>query len=218
VDQLYAAIGLVVLAAIVCLIAINQVQKGRHKRARTSRAPLQPEMSEAYSEWRRRTFAGAWREEDPSAIRPGYVVHVVMDVGTRDPRTSAPNAISILAGHKGRAEYHSTAGASVEGLGDDPRVARAAGQIVQIAPGLCKQDDRTGRRDLPAPGWVRFTVRGLYGMWLLQERLGELQEPDHPLGELYGHFTRIRQVAEQQIDQGKASLEPATAAQPNESP
>jgi hypothetical protein len=126
-----------------------------------------------------------------------------MDIGQIDRQTSTNWAISLSAFPTGEASFHPTLGGSVAGLGNDPKVAQVAQEIVQIAQVLLPETDPTQDLSLPEPGFVQFFLLTTSGVRVVKGHLDKLQKPENPFKQLLNQFGFIRQFADQILDENR---------------
>ena len=153
-----------------------------------------------YQNWRDSIFNIHPSQVGGSDNDTSRVYGVLMDVGMIDSRVSERWAISMTAFLSGEASFQPTPGSGVVGLGNDPKVAKVAQEIVQIAQTLLPDAFPIEDRALPEPSLVQFfflTPGGVYG---LADDLQKLQKTDDPLGTMLNKFGVIRQFAEQILD------------------
>lgn len=165
-------------------------------------APSRMRITPDYQGWRETIFniqpggAGAADDNDTS-----QVYGVLMDVGMLDSTTSTQWAMSLTAFLSGEASFQPTVGGGYVGLGGDPKVAKIAQEIVQIAQTLLPKAFPIEDRALPEPDLVQFflfTAGGVYGV---ADNIQNLQTPDDPLGQMLNRFGFIRQFADQRQDE-----------------
>lgn len=155
-----------------------------------------------YHSWRETIFSIDASQAGGSENDTNQVYGVLMDVGMIDNQTSERWAISLTAFLSGEASFRPTPGGGMVGLEADPKVAKVAQEIVQIAQTLLPQASPIEDRALPEPDLVQFfflTSSGVYGV---ADDLNRLQKKaDAPFKTLLNKFRFIRQVADQLIDQ-----------------
>ena len=108
-----------------------------------------------YQKWREMIFSVKPEQVDVAKTTTNQVYGVIMDIGQIDLQTSINWAISLSTFPTGEASFHPTPGGSVAGLGNDPKVAQVAQEIVQTAQVLLPETNLTqDLSSLPEPGDV----------------------------------------------------------------
>lgn len=154
-----------------------------------------------YQGWRETIFSVQPGEAGATDGDDSQVYGVLMDVGMMDSSTSTQWAMSLTAFLSGEASFRPTVGGGYIGLGGDPKVAKVANEIVQIAQTLLPKISPIEDRALPEPDLVQFflfTAGGVYGV---ADTIQNIQTPDDPLGQMLNRFGFIRQCADQLQDE-----------------
>lgn len=160
-------------------------------------------ISNNYRQWRSQILT--IRPEQVGQPANGTQVYgVIMDIGMIDTASNTPWAISLSAFSTGEASFYPSPGGGVSGLGGDPQVAQMAQEIITSAQSLQMDAASVTDVSLPDPGFVRFLFFTPGGLRQVQGHLQELQTPNHPLLPLLNRFGRIRQFADQVIDQQRS--------------
>ena len=153
--------------------------------------------TEEYQKWREMIFAVPSEQAEASAGDAGRVAGVIMDIGQIDRRTSAHWAMSLSAFSTGEASFRPTVGGGAVGLGDNPKIAQAAQEIVQIAQGLLPETSPTQDVSLPELELVQFFFLTREGPRSVKRPLDQFQKPGSPFLPLLERFHFIRQFADQ---------------------
>ena len=161
--------------------------------------------SENYQKWRAMIFTVTPEQVDVSGSDADQVYGVIMDMGMIDRQHSANWAISLSAFPTGEASFQPTPGSGVIGLGNDPKVAQAAKEIVNISQELLPETNPTQDFSLPEPGFVQFFFLTTSGVRMIKEHLDNLQQPKNPFLQLLNRFGFIRQFADQILDGKKVN-------------
>jgi len=156
--------------------------------------------SENYKKWRAMIFTVTPAQVDVSASDDNQVYGVIIDIGMIDRQHSANWAISLSAFPTGEASFQPTPGSGVVGLGNDPKVAQAAKEIINISQELLPETNLTQDFSLPEPGFVQFFFLTTGGVHVIKDRLDKLQQPNNPFAQLLNRFGFIRQFADQILD------------------
>ena len=164
---------------------------------------------EEYQKWRELILAVPSRQAEASKSAANRVYGVVMDVGQLDPPSGTHWALSLSAFSTGEASFRPTVGGGAIGLGEDPKVAQAAEEIVQIAQGLLPQTNPTQDTSLPEPGLIQFFFLTTDGLHLIRSAVDDFQKADSPFLPLVSRFRFIQQFADQIADQSAKQKPPA---------
>jgi hypothetical protein len=165
--------------------------------------------TEAYQEWRKLIFAVPPEQAGLSRSDANRVYGVIMDVGQMDARSAAHWALSLSAFSTGEASFRPTVGGGAIGLGEDPKVAQAAQEIVQIAQGLLPKTSPTQDTSLPEPGVIQFFFLTTNGVHMVKGSLDQFQKPESPFLQFVSRFAFIQQFADQIADQAANQKPPA---------
>ncbi len=155
------------------------------------------ETSKDYQMWRAFIFTVSPEQVGVAQSDADQVYGVIMDIGMIDRQHSANWAISLSAFPTGEASFQPTPGGGVVGLGDDPKVAIVAREIVNISQELLQETNETQDFSLPEPGFAQFFFLTTGGVRVIKEHLDKLQRPEHPFMQLLNRFGFIRQFAGQ---------------------
>lgn len=153
-----------------------------------------------YRRWRETIFNLQPGQAGAANSDANQVYGVLMDVGMMEESTSEQWAMSLTAFLSGEASFRPTVGGGCVGLGEDPKVANVAQEIVQIAQTLLPKVSPIRDRALPDPDLVQFflfTAGGVYGV---ADNIRNVQTSSDPLGQMLNRFGLIRQVADQRQD------------------
>jgi hypothetical protein len=158
------------------------------------------QVTEEYQQWREMIFSMQTGQAGEAKGGANPVSGVIVDIGQMDRQSSTPWAITLSALSTGEASFRPTPGGGMMGLGEDPKVAQAAQEIVQIAQGLLPETTPTKDLSLPEPGIVQFFFLTTSGIYVVKGNLDQFQKPEHPFGQLLERFHFIRQSGDQLLD------------------
>ncbi|MEW5956554.1 MAG: hypothetical protein AB1801_02440 [Chloroflexota bacterium] len=162
-------------------------------------------ISQNYEKWRAKIFNITPEQVGMSKNKADQVYGVIMDMGMIDQRRSVRWAISLSAFPTGEASFQPTPGSGVIGLGNDPKIAQRAREIVKISQELLPETNFTRDFSLPEPGYVQFFFLTAGGVRVIKEQVDKLQHPKNPFMPLLDHFGFIRQFADQILDRNAAN-------------
>ena len=157
--------------------------------------------TEDYQKWRELIFAVPPEQAGVSRSDAHRVYGVIMDVGQLDPSSRTHWALSLSAFATGEASFRPTVGGGAIGLGEDPKVAQAALEIVQIAQELLPQTNPTQDTSLPEPGFIQFFFLTTKGLYRMKGLLDQIQKSENPFLLLVSRFAFIQRFADQIADQ-----------------
>lgn len=111
---------------------------------------------------------------------PGMVLGVVAEIGME-------RGAAIIAGYvNGDARIFWTTGGGIIGdMRQYPDIVNAAKALVRTAQKVVAQLPVETTRPLPDPGRIRFALLTLAGMHVADEKQSDVEEPNHPLYQLY---------------------------------
>lgn len=150
-----------------------------------------------YQKWRDFVFTVTPAQVGISKTEPGKVYGVVMDVGLIDQRSATEWALSLSVFSTGEASLRPSVGGGAVGLGDEPKIAQIAKEIVMLGHSLSSEASPTQETLIPQPGVIQFFFLSTNGLAVHREMMQTMQTPKNPFFPILNRFAAIQQFADQ---------------------